>query len=144
MLRFPKKKGKLPEEMRLILSSDFSLATFNVNRQRSTVFTVKREWSLLSHYSMPSSRVWVGELPWWSSGKVCLPMQGTQVPSRFGKIVYAVRQLSLCPTAREATMRSPSIATGSRPHSLQLEKAHLQQWRPIQTKKNSVGRMKTK
>ena len=52
------------------------------------------------------------ELPWWSSGKesACL-CKGHRFHPRFGKILYAVRQLSLCTTTREATtVRSPSTA----------------------------------
>ena len=88
--------------------------------------------------------------------RICLPMQGTWVwslvqedpscrgatkPVRHNYWACALEPASHncwspcawspCSTTREATaMRSPRTATKSSPRSLQLEKAHMQQWRP--------------
>ena len=96
--------------------------------------------------------------------RILLPMQGTQVqslvwedssplrearapqllspcsPGAAMTVPVCCNRCSLCiqswgSTTREASkVRSPSTATKSSPHLPQLEKAHVQQWRPAQPK----------
>ena len=78
--------------------------------------------------------------------RICLPIQGTWVqslvwedPTCHGAIKpvchnYCARVPQLLkPTRLEPVLcnkRSPCTTTKSSPHSPQLEKAHVQQWRP--------------
>ena len=67
---------------------------------------------------------------------ICLPMQGTRVQSLVREDPTCHEQLKpmrhnywACPLQQEVTSVR-SLSTESRPHSLQPEKACMQQWRP--------------
>ena len=90
-------------------------------------------------------------LPWWSSGQESACQHrghGLSPWCRKGWIPHATQQLSLCATTTEPlrprgrTLKqerprqwkacAPQLE--SSPHSPQLEKAHMQQWRPSAAK----------
>ena len=49
-------------------------------------------------------------LPWWLSGKDCLPAWETGLEPRSGKIAHAEEQLSLCATSAEPVLWSLRVA----------------------------------
>ena len=116
---------------------------------------------VLSHFNLglPDNSM-VKNLPAKKKKRICLPMQGTRVPSLVWEdptchracalkspraMTAEIHLLRTCaPQQKEATaMRSPCITTKSSPCSPPLEKALAQQQRPSATKIKFKKRKKT-